>query len=90
VSVAGGRNPVWSRDGAELYYVNNDTVYAAAFSPGTRKIGTPRALYSLADPIGADLDVLPDGQRFLVPLADRRRSASVITILLDWRDVIRK
>jgi Tol biopolymer transport system component len=89
VSVAGGRNPVWSRDGAELYYVNDDTVYAATFSPQTRQIGTPRALYSVREPlIVAYLDVAPDKDRFLVGVDDRRRSGSVITILLNWQSAI--
>jgi eukaryotic-like serine/threonine-protein kinase len=91
VSVAGGRNPVWSRDGAELYYVNNDTVYAATFSSRTGQIGTPRALYSLGESfVVVDLDLAPDGQRFLVGVGDRRQSGSVITILLNWQSAIGK
>jgi hypothetical protein len=88
--MAGGRNPVWSRDGAELYYVNDDTVYAATFSSQTGKIGTARALYSLHEPfIVGDLDPAPDG-RFLVAVGDRRQSGSVITILLNWQSAIGK
>jgi eukaryotic-like serine/threonine-protein kinase len=91
VSVAGGRNPVWSRDGAELYYVNNDTVYAVTFSSRTGQIGTPRALYSLGESfVVVDLDLAPDGQRFLVGVGDRRQSGSVITILLNWQSAIGK
>jgi Tol biopolymer transport system component len=91
VSVAGGRNPVWSRDGAELYYVNDDSVYAATFSSPKGQIGTPRTLYSLAEPLAiVSLDLAPDGRRFLVAIGDRRQSKSVITILLNWQATMGK
>ena len=43
VSTNGGRFPVWSRDGRELYYLNADKMMAVAISaaPGQLSFGSP-------------------------------------------------
>jgi hypothetical protein len=46
VPVGRGMNPVFSRDGSELYFVANDSLMAAPvmYEP-TLRIGTPRRLF---------------------------------------------
>jgi Tol biopolymer transport system component len=70
ISTGGGIEPVWSRDGRELFYLNGDAMMAVDIrtSPAFGA-GTPRVLYQgrfAASPNGvAAYDVSADGKRFL-------------------------
>ncbi len=78
VSVGGGSEPLWSRDGRELFYKNADNqMVAVAVSPsGAPPTGQQRVLFA-AEPYHADFqhrtyDVTPDGRRFvMIKVADR-------------------
>ena len=69
ISVGGGQEPRWSRDGRELFYRSSDSLFVVPLEiagPDIRP-GTPRALF--ADPyvrgFNAYYDVHPNGQEFL-------------------------
>jgi eukaryotic-like serine/threonine-protein kinase len=69
----GGLDPHWRGDGAELYYVGLDGAIMAVTVTAdgdTLEVGTPQALFMLADPIAPEPEFLysvtRDGQRFLV------------------------
>ena len=63
VSAGGGRWPVWSRDGREIFYRKGDAFYAARFEGGDEpKIGAPQFLFEKAGIRG--YDVAPDGKGF--------------------------
>jgi dipeptidyl aminopeptidase/acylaminoacyl peptidase len=94
VSVGGGMQPRWRRDGSELFYLAPDQMLMAM--PVTSKGGyfdTGRAtplFRTRLQPIGSQItgfgafyDVMPDGQRFLIngPPAD---SGPPITVVLNW------
>jgi serine/threonine-protein kinase len=70
ISTSGGIEPVWSRDGRELFYLDGDAmrVVEVRTSP-TFSAGAPRLLYEgrfIQSPNGvASYDVSMDGQRFL-------------------------
>jgi serine/threonine protein kinase/Tol biopolymer transport system component len=70
ISTSGGIEPVWSRDGRELFYLDGDAmrVVEVRTSP-TFSAGAPRLLYEgrfIQSPNGvASYDVSADGQRFL-------------------------
>jgi Tol biopolymer transport system component len=70
ISTTGATEPVWSRDGRELFYLNGDAMMAVEIrtSP-TFTAGTPRMLYEgrfVRSPnTVASYDVSADGQRFL-------------------------
>ena len=70
VSTRGGMNPVWSRDGRELYYIEEEKVMAVDVDTrGVFRPGVPHALftgpYDLRTPPVRNFDVGPDG-RFVV------------------------
>jgi serine/threonine-protein kinase len=72
VSVAGGTEALWSRDGRELFYRNaaNEIVAVAVASSGAPPTGQQRVLFS-AEPYHADhqhrtYDVTADGRRFVM------------------------
>jgi serine/threonine protein kinase/Tol biopolymer transport system component len=72
VSTDGGTEPVWSRDGRELFYRNgNDDLIAVEITAtNTFSFGRKRVLFSaapyLGDPNHSNFDVHPDGERFLM------------------------
>ena len=72
VSTDGGTEPVWSRDGRELFYRNgDDDLIAVEIKAATLfSVGQKRVLFSAlpyqADPNHPNYDVHPDGQRFLM------------------------
>jgi serine/threonine-protein kinase len=72
VSTDGGTEPVWSRDGRELFYrnANDDLVAVEIAASSTFAIGRKRVLFSAlpyhADANHANYDVHPDGERFLM------------------------
>ncbi len=71
ISTAGGREPVWSRDGRELFFRNGeqmlvvDVEFGESFAPGQ-----PRVLfegpYELSPLPNQFYDVAPDGERFVM------------------------
>ncbi len=78
VSRGGGRNPQWSRDGKDLFYVSNDgfaLMSAPVVNQNGRIFGAPVKLFDLPASIFAGelpalftvlFDVSADGQRFLM------------------------
>ena len=71
ISTNGGREPVWSRDGRELFYRESSAVMAVAVERGDSfRAGAPKLLFDgpyLNDLTGhASYDVSPDGRRFLM------------------------
>jgi len=88
VSSEGGNQPVFRRDGHELFYVDTQKrVLAAAVTEAGDQIhvGRPQILFTNAfdDNVDRQFDVSADGQRFLVSrrLLD---DASPIVVVLDW------
>ena len=72
VSNAGGLQPIWRRDGKELFYISNDDkLMAAPITLGsTVAPGTPQFLFEVASfkqpAVGISYGVSRDGQRFLL------------------------
>jgi Tol biopolymer transport system component len=68
ISTHGGRNPIWRRDGKELFYVSstNDLMAVPIDMDSDRDpVGTPEKLFS-PRLRRAYFDVSPDGERFLL------------------------
>jgi len=71
VSTEGGVEPVWSRNGKELFYRNGDKLMVMEATPGGASFvaGKPRVLFDSPYFIFSgypNLDVSADGQRFLM------------------------
>jgi serine/threonine-protein kinase len=73
VSRDGGMEPVWNRDGRELYFrdLGGTSVLVAGFKPGEPPVvGAPRVLFTGRYQICAtwcrSFDVSPDGRRFVM------------------------
>jgi eukaryotic-like serine/threonine-protein kinase len=91
VSYGGGAQPVWRRDGKELFFAAPDgKLMSVAVTPGDLWVpANPRALFAtrvrpLYAPYPYTFDVTPDGQRFLVRDVIPQTGA-VISLITDWR-----
>jgi Tol biopolymer transport system component len=100
VSLAGGVQPRWRRDGAELFYLGSDQTLMAVpvtATEGTFEVGRPRPLFrTRIIPQGSQslwfdtlYDVTPDGQRFLI-LGPPDEPGPPITVVLNWLGALKK
>ncbi len=91
VSVNGGTQPRWRRDGKELFYVEGDSLMAVPVSMGpTLRLGSPEKLFSsealrIRSGRSSNYDVTPDGQRFVLaePVAAEAEEPT-IRIVQNW------
>jgi Tol biopolymer transport system component len=88
ISTDGGIDPVWSRDGRELFYRQGQqmmavwTVAAADFSADR-----PRRLFEARFDTGSNgpnYDVSPDGKWFVMPRSDRAPISDALHLVLNW------
>ena len=87
ISTDGGTEPVWARDGRELFFRHDDKMMAVpvSFTP-TFRPGTPSMLFEgrfeRAHRGDANYDVAPDG-RFLMIKADQQATPQFINVLMN-------
>jgi Tol biopolymer transport system component len=92
VSVAGGSQPQWRRDGKELFYLSSDLKLMAVDVHATASsfdAGAPRTLFDLSDlgvEISARNNFMPsaDGKRFLINRLIAGRRSHPVAVVLDW------
>jgi Tol biopolymer transport system component len=92
VSSDGGSEPVWSRDGHELFFLaaNNWLMAVPVRLSPAFDAGPPKPLFLVRrrEPVATlDLfsyDVAADGQRFLVNTDAGEPTAAPLTVVLDW------
>ena len=90
VSASGGTNPIWSRDGRELFYRRGaDILVVSVDTEAGFTVGTPVRLFSgRYRGSGRDFDVSLDGTRFVMMRNDDARTIDTINVLLDWRRLL--
>jgi dipeptidyl aminopeptidase/acylaminoacyl peptidase len=91
VSVGGGGEPVWSRNGRRLFYAAGRRLMVATLStsPTTRVVSRDSLFVwdGFGDFSGATFDVAPGGKQFLMLQADARSVQLVIA--LHWASTLR-
>ena len=90
----GGRQPQWSHDGKELFYVASDQKLMAVpvHASETLDPGTPKALFQLHaanDAIGNSYDVAPDDRRFLVSTLVGEEVSAPLTVVTNWTAMLK-
>jgi dipeptidyl aminopeptidase/acylaminoacyl peptidase len=104
ISSEGGDDPIWSRDGRELFYRNGDKMMVVEVSlAGGFQAGKPRVLWeskyshgmsSSCGPPGAtsaNYDVTGDGQRFLmVRDLDQDAASTRIAVVLNFGEELKR
>ena len=93
VSLEGGREPLWARNGRELFFrdlANNLVAVPILPGPGFRT-GPPQTLFStagyLAEGNSTSYDVSPDGSRFLMI---KRPTNETLVMVVHWIEELRK
>ncbi|MEO7674508.1 MAG: hypothetical protein ABIU09_10590 [Pyrinomonadaceae bacterium] len=97
ISGAGGRMPVWRRDGGELYFIASDGQLMATpvKTAGSEfEFSSPKALFNtrMLGVIGSthEFDVSPDGKRFLIGTLVGEPIAPPPTVILNWTAGLKK
>jgi serine/threonine-protein kinase len=98
ISTAGGREPLWSRDGRELFYRDGGKLMATSVSGGDEfQPGKPEVLFegSYAPSAGygqPNYSITRDGKRFLMvqPAEPEQRGAKEIRIVLNWGEELKR
>jgi eukaryotic-like serine/threonine-protein kinase len=101
ISTNGGHSPLWSPDGRELFYRNEDSVLAVAMeTKPTFSRGTPKTLFSgkYVNPgtiEGTPWDINPDGKRFLMMKESGSATSAgegppKINIVLNWLEELKQ
>ena len=94
VSTSGGSQPVWARDGRELFYREGDWLMAAAIQLDPFRIAAQRRLFEFPahtynlDANFADYDVSPDG-RFLA-IRNDSSAPREIHVILNWTEELKR
>ena len=97
ISTDGGTEPVWNRNGRELFYRNGDKMMAVdiATQPSF-SAGTPRMLfegqYIPTPTTSPNYDVTPDGQRFLMlkSVEQAQTGPTQINVVLNWFEELKQ
>jgi eukaryotic-like serine/threonine-protein kinase len=95
VSIGGGTQPRWSRDGKELFYLAADgRLMSAGVRTGSGfQSSTPVVLFEtslLASNVPGSYAVSRDGQKFLLQVPDPGVGAAPMTVLTDWLSTTRR
>ena len=93
ISMGGGDQPQWRRDGGELFYIAPDkTLMAVPVVAGNSfEPGSPAALFVTRIPLGGltgdrnHYVVAADGQRFLINSLVDEGNKNPITLVLNWQ-----
>ena len=100
ISVEGGAEPRWSKDGRELFFSNSGgqgltpaepTIFSVAVQPGPSFVaGRPRVVVKRPDEGNAGYDVAPDGRfLFAVRLKNEVAERPRIVVVQNWFDELR-
>jgi Tol biopolymer transport system component len=93
VSTAGGRTPVWSPTGDELFYSNGSNVMTVPVEPRgtTFSAGAPAVLFSGPFETGSPgFDISPDGTYFVMVEADPSAKPTQIHVVLNWSEELKR
>jgi serine/threonine-protein kinase len=95
ISTAGGREPVWRGDGAELFYRDEEWMMAVSIErEGGFEPGAPRPLFEApfdeAIAPYANYDVSKDGSEFFMVRTDEGREARRLVVVTNWFSELRQ
>jgi dipeptidyl aminopeptidase/acylaminoacyl peptidase len=97
LSLEGGTEPLWARNGKQLFYRWQDQVWAVdvrtdtEFNPGKPHLLFEKAGYRIAVPVRS-WDISPDGQRFLMVKLEERKPQPVTDMILvqNWFEELKR
>lgn len=99
ISQGGGSQPLWRRDGSELFYISADTKVMSvpvSTSATFKRLGGPTALFTA--PIyggGRNINThrwaaMPNGQKFIIITVLTEAAPERITVITNWKELLNK
>lgn len=92
VSPNGGLEPLWGREGRELYYVEGNRMMSVPVRLGrTFEFGPPTQLFEhrYARKMIPSYDVGPDGRFLMIKPAGPPPGTAPISVVLNWTELLR-
>ena len=94
ISAGGGTEPVWSRNGRELFYRNGGWLMAVGIDSEPPLVaGRPQPLfeapYDEAGPTYSNYDTTPDGQ-FIMVRSGQEREAARLIVITNWFEELKR
>ena len=95
ISTEGGAEPVWSRNGRELFYRSGDKMMAAdidtrsSFSAGKPK-SLFQGLYQPTPIFEANYDVAPDGRFLMIKPGGEEQAPTQVNVVLNWFEELKR
>ena len=89
----GGRDPVWRKDGRELfYYEPGGSIMAVQIEPtaGSPRASLPARLFQVDARTYRSFVIAPDGQRFLINQAETEGLSPPDEVVTDWTRLIKQ
>ena len=91
ISAAGGTQPVWRRDGKELFYWSAENTLMSApitLKAGVVEVGAAHQLFRFSNPVGivgiiSPYDVTTDGQRFIL-ISTPQQTPRPVALVTNW------
>ena len=95
ISNKGGVQPVWSREGGELFYRQGNKMMVMAVKSELKFIPTsPLALFErnfyMGPALNPQYDISRDGQRFLMLESLQRSESAEIYVVLNWFEELKR
>jgi Tol biopolymer transport system component len=98
ISAGGGTEPVWSRDGKEIFYRTLDGSKMMSVAVQTRTVfsaSAPKLLFhgSYARSPGtyfSNYDVSPDSQRFIMLEPEKSAADTQVNVVLNWAEELKR
>jgi eukaryotic-like serine/threonine-protein kinase len=95
ISTDGGNEPVWNRNGRELFYRSGDKMMAVDVTAQPSFVaGKPKMLFEgrYVSTNVPEFDVSPDGQRFLMlkPVTQEQAAPAQINVVLNWSEELKR
>jgi Tol biopolymer transport system component len=89
VSIGGGSQPQWRRDGRELFYAAGNKLMAVDIKLGAMpEIGSPQTLFEFH--VGPSWVPFADGRRFLMAETAGEPPAPKINVVLNWTSELKR
>jgi len=94
VSLDGGTEPRWTKNGRELVFRHGNEFLAVDVDPGSTRLGTPQVLFTApivrGDPGQRSYDVTADGERFIMVTRPAERASRRVMVITNFFDVIER
>ena len=95
ISTEGGDEPLWARNGRELFYREGNKMMAVKVTTQpTFRAGTPSLLfegqYHHEPGWRTNYDITPDGQRFLMIQLGEGARPTQINVVLNWFEELKR